>query len=76
MSSGAARRREVRWGGELYGRACSLGSWFPAVGDPLRLSLSGLEDARLLLRALAAGEALNWGWDMCRPFAFRVRGTD
>lgn len=42
----------------------------PAVGDPLTLSLSGSEDARLLLRALAAGEALTWGRDMHRPSAF------
>lgn len=30
----------------------------------------------LLLRALAAVEALTWGWDIHRPSAFPVRGTD
>lgn len=70
MSTGLPGDAQFGVGGELCGRGCSLGSWLPAVGSPLVLPLRVLEDARLLLRALAAGEALTWGRDMRRPSAF------
>lgn len=61
---------EVKSGGEGEGTGCSTESCAPGSGQPTQRRLG------LLLRALAASEALTQGRDIHRPSALRVSGMD